>query len=362
MFKKVKSAVCYVLMAYSIVAGLLLLLIGYADRVDPASHPMIATLTLGYPFVIILNLIALAAWIFVKPLRAIIPVMALILAFGPVRSYCPINPITRSTDGDMKVVSFNIKSWSMWKPDSSECFIAQHLADMDADIVCLQEASTSDKNMEAIDSIMLSVYPHKDTAYYKEKGNMQILYSKYPILKHERIPYESKNNHSTAFYLNYDGDTLLVVNNHFESNCLIPADRADFDSIVSGDVNTNQAREKTRSLMSKVAAATAIRAPQAVAVGLYLDRHSNLPTIVCGDFNDGPNSYVHHQMASRLTDCYATTGFGPGTSYHESHFYFRIDHIFCSKQFEPVRTLVEKNASLSDHYPIITWLKPTAKD
>lgn len=362
MFKKVKSAFYCILMAYSIVAALLLLLIGYADRVDPASHPIIAMLTLGYPLVIILNIIALAAWIFVKPSRSLLTVVALLLAYGPISNYCPMNPTSAPRNGEMQVVSFNIKSWSKWKPDSSECFIAEHLAAMNADIVCLQEACTSDQNMKAIDSIMLQVYPHKDTAYFNQKGNMQIVYSKYPILKHEAIPYESKNNHSTAFFLHYQGDTLLVVNNHFESNCLIPADRADFDSLVSGDVNTNQARQKTRSLISKVAAATAIRAPQAVAVGQYIDRHSNLPTIVCGDFNDGPNSYVHYQIAKRLTDCYTTAGLGPGTSYNESHFYFRIDHIFCSKQFESVRTLVEKNASFSDHYPIITWLKPTAKD
>jgi len=362
MLETIKKVVCCILMAYSIVAGLLLLLIGYADRVSPAEHPIVAALTLAYPAAIALNVLAIALWILAKSWRVFIPVVALILAFSPVRNYCPFNPMIEPVSGEFQVVSLNVQSWSKWKPDSSECFIAQHLAGLNADIVCLQEASTSDQNMKAIDEIMHEVYPYKDTAYYRQKGTMQIVYSKHRIMGHEPIPYESKNNHSTAFFLEYNGDTLLVVNNHLESNSIIPSDKAEFDSIVTGEADSHQARQTTRSLLDKVAASAKLRAPQAEIVGDYIDLHSNLPTIVCGDFNDGPNSYAHYQMHKRLTDCYASAGFGPGTSYHENHFFFRIDHIFCSDEFNPVRTLVEKDPSLSDHYPIITWLKPVAKD
>jgi len=349
-------------MAYSVVAALLLVLLGYADRIDPVAHPMIATLTLAYPFAIVLNLLAFVAWLFVKPSRSLLPIAAFVMAYGPVRSYCPMNPMRQTEGGEFKVVSLNVESWTKWKPDSSGCFIAHYLAEQQADVVCLQEASTDNAKMETIDSIMLAAYPYKDTAYVRQKGNMQMLYSKHPIARHENIPYESKNNHSTAFYILCGGDTVLIVNNHFESNCLIPADRAAFDSIVSGEVGTGEARQQARGLLGKVAAAASIRAPQAVAVAEYVDSHAAMPIILCGDFNDGPNSFAHYQMAKRLTDCYAEAGLGPGTSYHESHFYFRIDHIFCSKHFTPARAEVDKNGSLSDHYPVIAWLKRYAKD
>lgn len=351
-----------ILTAFCILTAILLIAIGYADRVSPEQHPIVATVTLAYPAAIILNLLALAVCLFLKPSRSFLPIVAFVMAFSPVRNYCPFNLKNNIDEADLKIVSFNIMSWNKWKGDTTECFIAKHLARMNADIMCLQEASTSDVRQKEIDRIMQAVYPYRDTAYIKQKGNMEVLYSKTPILRHERIFYESANNHSTAFYIQRGSDTILVINNHFESNCLIAADKAAFDSIVKGESSTHYTTVKTKSLLEKVAIAASKRGPQAIAVGEYIDRHTTMPIILCGDFNDGPNSFVHRQMAKRLTDCYVSAGFGPGISYHESHFYFRIDHIFCSKDFIPVRAEIYKNDSLSDHYPVVAWVKTAAKD
>lgn len=359
---KFGKIIFYVLLVLSVLAGLLLVLMGAADRLNPVEHPTIATLMLAYPVAIIINLVVLALCLFLKPRLALVTVVAFILSFIPVRNYCPFYPMLDPIDCQMQVVSLNVKSWGMWKEDSSDCFIAEYLAGCNADVVCLQEANTGIERLNLIDEKMRAVYPYRDTAYVGKPDNLEMIYSKHPILRHENIPYESKNNHSTAFYLSYNKDTLLVVNNHFESNCLGQSDRDAFDKIVTGDVESAYAKEKSHSLFDKVRQATIKRAPQAEAVARYLDAHKQTPTILCGDFNDSPNSYAHYLIAQRLTDCYAHSGFGPGISYHEDHFYFRIDHIFCSEQFKPYRTVVDKNKTLSDHYPIITWFNLDAKD
>ena len=58
-----------------------------------------------------------------------------------------------------------------------------------------------------------------------------------------------------------------------------------------------------------------------------------------------------------MTDCYIASGNGPGISYHKNGMYFRIDHIFCSDDFEPFEAKVDDKIDNSDHYPIYTWLK-----
>ena len=54
------------------------------------------------------------------------------------------------------------------------------------------------------------------------------LYSKYPILSTERIPFDSDINLSVAYRIKVGKDTVLVVNNHLESNNMTKADKAGF--------------------------------------------------------------------------------------------------------------------------------------
>ena len=86
-----------------------------------------------------------------------------------------------------------------------------------------------------------------------------------------------------------------------------------------------------------------------------------MSVIVCGDFNDTPISYAHKVFADALTDCYVSSGFGPGFSYHENRMFVRIDHMFCSDEWEPFGAKVDSKVKTSDHYPLICWLKKRSK-
>ena len=60
-------------------------------------------------------------------------------------------------------------------------------------------------------------------------------------------------------------------------------------------------------------------------------------------------------MKGDLTDAYASTGFGPGITYYEDFFLFRIDYIMHSKNLKSHKTTVER-VKFSDHYPVLTYL------
>ena len=57
-----------------------------------------------------------------------------------------------------------------------------------------------------------------------------------------------------------------------------------------------------------------------------------------------------------MKDAYAESGFGPGYTYNESIFRFRIDHIFCSPEFGVLDCKIIKDKA-SDHYPVIAKIK-----
>jgi endonuclease/exonuclease/phosphatase family metal-dependent hydrolase len=187
------------------------------------------------------------------------------------------------------------------------------------------------------------------------------IHTRFPIIKHERIEYSSLANGSVAWWLKVGNDTLLIVNNHFESCHLNNDDRAQYRQIIKGELPSDSARTESKVLLIKLAEANAKRSEQIRTVLRYVEEHSQYPIIVCGDFNDNPISYSRHAMAERLTDCFRETGRGVGLSYNQKAFSLRIDHIFCSQQLQPYNCKIDDEMDASDHYPILCWLKMQGK-
>src|SRR5690606_17487763 len=98
------------------------------------------------------------------------------------------------------------------------------------------------------------------------------------------------------------------------------------------------------------------RAVQVKKIKDYLETQDTQGTIICGDFNDTPISYSYYQMKRGLKDAYVSTAFGPGITYNEYLFHFRIDYIMHSENIKAYRTKVDK-IKYSDHYPLRTWLE-----
>ena len=183
------------------------------------------------------------------------------------------------------------------------------------------------------------------------------IHTRYPIVKRERLAYDSKANGSGAWLLQVGDDTLIVVNNHFESCHLTKEDRQQYRQLIKGEIPRDSVRAESQLLLVKLAEANAKRAAQIRKVRQYVEEHSAYPIIVCGDFNDNPISYSRHEMAKGLTDCFVSTGRGIGLSYNQKAFSFRIDHVFCSKDIQPYNCQIDNNMDASDHYPVLCWLK-----
>jgi len=77
------------------------------------------------------------------------------------------------------------------------------------------------------------------------------------------------------------------------------------------------------------------------------------PVLLCGDFNDVPNSYTYFHIKGNLQDAFLQKGFGIGRTYTSLSPTLRIDYLLASDHF---RVLQCKKVELpySDHYPVIT--------
>ena len=339
-----------------------MLLVGYSDLLNPERFPAFCNAGLLFPVFLFLNLGFLIFWVVFRARYVLIPLLGFLVSFVPVRQYMPVNMKGDAPKGSIKVLSYNTWGFGNQTEDEDGVNIClSYLLEQNADIVCLQEAQPTGRNAEQIDSMLKPIYAYQDITVHPHGGNALMLLSKYPILSKELIPYESQGNMSVAYRLNINGKSVLLINNHLETTGLSIEDRQQFKKLVVGKLQVDTAEQTSKLLVVKLAEATKKRAPQAEAVARYIREHRGMSTILCGDFNDGPISYVHRTIAKNLVDCYVESSNGPGISYHRGGFFVRIDNIMCSEDWEPYECKVDDKIAVSDHYPIICKLKKRPK-
>lgn len=338
---------------------IVMLLVGFSDRLNPTDHPLVSTVGMAFPVLLVINMGFLLFWLIFKWSRAWVPVAGFILSYVPISIYMPLHTTQEVPEGAIKLISYNVCSYGgNYKYENGFETVRDYLKEQQPDIVCVQE--DADTWRRYVMKEYAKVLPYNDTIVLANNDltlNALGIHTRYPIVKRERIPYSSLANGSAAWWLKVGEDTLIVVNNHFESCHLSTEDRQQYRHIIKGEIPRDSLRTESAILLVKLAEANAKRAGQIRAVRDYVKEHANYPVIVCGDFNDNPISYSRHTMGETLTDCFVATGRGIGLSYNQKAFSFRIDHIFCSKDIQPYNCEVDDKMDASDHYPLICWLK-----
>ena len=359
MIKQLKSFTVNLVAGANVATVLLMLLAGYADHINPEQFPMLSNMGMTFPVFLLANMLFIFFWLTFKWKKLWIPILGYALAYPPLAVYLPLHNTQAVPEGTIKLISYNVCQYGgNFKYEFGFETVYKYLKEQDADIVCIQEDVDSWRRF--VFQWYEKIYPYNDTTIFNKRPSSMNgvgIHSKFPILKKERIPYQSEANGSVAYFLKIGNDTVLVINNHLETTHLSTEDRTRYKEILKGDVKRDTLKEESLVLLSKLGQSSAKRAPQADAVHEYIEAHKQYPTIVCGDFNDNPISYSRRTIAKGLTDCFVETGKGIGLSYNQKGFYFRIDHIMCSKDIQPFNCEIDDEMDASDHYPIICRLK-----
>ena len=356
MIKQLKTLTVSMVGGANVATVVVMLMVGFADRLNPADYPTLSCLGLAFPVFLVINLLFIFFWLFFKRRMIVISVAGYVLAYSPISVYMPVNLPEDMPDDVIKVLSYNVQNYS-GRPryDGSSDMIIDYIRECDADIVCLQEDMVPWKGVRMrLDSL----YTYTDTTRVGRKSiNAVGIYTRFPILHKERVEFDSDGNGSVAYYLDICGDTVIVINNHLETTHLSLDDRQKYKDMRKGEMGKEVARNESKKLVHTLGVSGALRAPQADAVHKYVVEHSGYPIILCGDFNDNPISYARRVIAQGLTDCYVATGRGIGLSYNQKGFFVRIDNMMCSGDFRPYNCKVDNKIDASDHYPIFCWFK-----
>ena len=276
-----------------------------------------------------------------------------IAGWSSIWTYCPLGTEKGPDGGEViKLLTYNTQDIAATRDYDKEQGnpVLNYLRNSDADIICLQEFSPGGKVKQKEVDQALDVYPYH-VRVKGEGGSRLACYSRFPILSANTIDYKTESNASILYRLKVGSDTLVLINNHLESNKLDAHDKSMYNDMLKSPGEENL-KNGGKYLFHKLAKVIAVRAPQVDSVAHAIAENRTRYMLVCGDFNDSPISYAHRVIGQGLNDVYAEAASGPGFTYNENHFYFRIDHIFASDGFRILKCQVDRSIKASDHYPV----------
>lgn len=350
--RKIGVGIIRIILLINLFAIVLLWACCATTHIVPAEHPTLALAGLLFPVFTLFLLIFIPIWLVLKKRWTLVPIAGLLVCSSYIMDYCPLNIQSDAPNDALKLVTWNINYMSQWgenKDSISECCI-EYLRYADADIICLQEMEPTNQTFTEL------VEDLKGEGYTMDSEKNLVILSRLSILKKEKIEYESESNGSVCFYLQKEnGDTLLLVNNHLESNRLHSETKDEYVESLD-DKDYSKLNVSGHTIGSMVRSSTVIRGPQADSLVAFAEKNAGKDIVMCGDFNDTPISYVYQQVNSVLKSAFRESGQGIGISYNQRGFWVRIDHVFVSQNLKTYNTHIDSSNDLSDHYPLVTWI------
>jgi endonuclease/exonuclease/phosphatase family metal-dependent hydrolase len=365
--KKKKGLISRILQVASCVLLVSLLLSYLTPFVHPSTIRILPFFGLAYPIILLLNIIMLAYWIFMRSRLTWFLIAGLLIggklhfrmiATGSDASKLP------TRDKILHVMSYNVRLFDLYTASTDQKYtrrnaIFAYLREQNPDIICFQEFYHQDKptSFSTRDTLiqLLDIKDYHERYAHKLAGRQNFgvaVLSKYPLIAKGDVMFETQGQNDFNYCIFVDiiknNDTFRVYNVHLQSIKLQQDDYSVFDK--SASKGNTEKPSTIRLLMEKLTVAYPKRAEQARAVIEHMQT-SPYPTIVCGDFNDTPLSYAYNQFNRFLTDAFRECSSGIGSTYVGRVPAGRIDYIFHSSDLTSSHFTIQKEA-LSDHRAI----------
>jgi endonuclease/exonuclease/phosphatase (EEP) superfamily protein YafD len=341
-----------------------LLLSAFSDRISPLTCFWIPYFGLFFPFILGFNLLVLGICLLFKQWKTVVLfVIVFLFCSGSIHTYFPVHTKTKQVpETGIKILTYNVMRFNLLHqhtPNHPNPII-EYMVNNDADIICIQEYAALDNNKKWISNQTianaLKTTPYR---YFLEISPSYglALFSKYPVLKAEKIPFESRYNGAFVAELDINGRKVTLVNCHLESNQLSGDEREEYYDMTK-NLNSENLEAFTHTMHKRLTPAFKKRAKQAEMIAQIIAKNKNPYIIVCGDFNDTPLSYARYKIKGDLEDAFVESGRGMGITYNMYRFLFRIDYILHTKNMKAYNSTVGKLKD-SDHYPVSTYLEFT---
>ena len=347
--------------------AILFLLACYASYFNATTYWYLGLLTLASLYFLLLLIIFIVFWLFAKPKFIFISLITISVAWNPLGQIIKIKQSEEfkisKLPNSLRVMSWNIEHFDILE-HKTHPERKQEMLDLinkySPDVACFQEMVGGNFDSTAINYVPRIARELNFKYYYYSYDKRDdfdgkhhygiITFSRFPII--QKFTYGPPELNYNSIFQSIDvaknDDTFRVFNIHLQSLKFSDVSRQYIDDpTLKGRIDI----EKSKNIISKFKTGFAKRKLQSERVKKSMNE-SPYKVIVCGDFNDVPNSYAYNTIGKGLKNAYAEKGSGIGRTFASISPTLRIDNIFVDKKLQ-VEQFARVKKKLSDHFPII---------
>lgn len=356
-----KKRIIHILRWTNILLVMFTLVSYLAPYVNPEDFWPMVFLSLTYPTLLLLNLIFIVIWIWHKKRHFIYSLGCLLIGFTHFTNFVGWSGVSKTSpkvENSLKVMTFNAYHFRYfygkdpkYKTTDSKQSITNFydfLKEEKVDVLCLQESMhrrVSQVFFKEVNEVTKLPYQ------YTHPDKSLTILSKYPIDKKGILDFGNHSNGGHFVDIKVKEKMLRIYNLHLKSNRI-----SGYTNKLAKehDLQKKETWADIEDVMRlyKRAAVTRVRQAEIVKQHIHQSPH---PVVVCGDFNDTPQSYVYRKIAQGLSDGFKEEGTGLGISFAGTVPALRIDYILNSPALDVTYHKIFKR-DYSDHYPVLSGI------
>ena len=259
----------------------------------------------------------------------------------------------------LRILQWNVTNWDEGSNRYGISYRPQMMnliSEQNADVLCFEEFFESKDTIRYkpnISTIMKMGYAYHyfipSKTYEKNYFSGIAIFSKYPMTDSTNFSFKQNNSgeHLLCADIKVADKTFRIFATHLQS---VHFDHSDYQSLRRLKHAKETNLTDSRTIVSKLKRGYVSRYKQAELVDAKI-KESPYPAIICGDFNDVPNSSTYFKIKGDLQDAFLKKGFFLGRTFRFISPTLRIDYILADKKFKVIQYQKIK-VPYSDHYPV----------
>jgi endonuclease/exonuclease/phosphatase family metal-dependent hydrolase len=261
----------------------------------------------------------------------------------------------------LRVLQWNVSSWDENnKKDNGGISFRPLMLDLvkkqDADVLCFEEffeskdTSYFEPNISAIIKMGYPYHYFVPSENYENDYQSGIaIFSKYPMIDSANFSFNRNNIGEHLLYtdIKVSDKIFRIFATHLQS---VHFDASDYKSLSRLKHAQEADVSDSRTIISKLKRGYEFRYIQAELVSQKI-KESPYTSLICGDFNDVPNSSTYFNIKDNFQDAFLKKGTWLGNTFRFISPTLRIDYILADKKFT-VTQYQKINVPYSDHYPV----------